>query len=144
MSISHPPKSRGTAKGFTLVELLVVIGIIALLISILLPSLKKARDQSRTVACQSNLRQIAQGFLLYANASKGQLPPLSEKQPPSGGNPITAGGKHWSGEAIDGNGFYEVKFHDPDGLVFDITENGWAGASGSVAGDRRDPGGGAE
>ena len=32
-----------------------------------------------------------------------------------------------SGEPIDGTGFYEVKFHDPDGLVFDITENGWAG-----------------
>jgi catechol 2,3-dioxygenase-like lactoylglutathione lyase family enzyme len=55
-----------------------------------------------------------------------------------------AGGKHWSGEAIDGGGFYEVKFHDPDGLVFDITENGWAGASGSVAGDRSKPGGGPE
>jgi catechol 2,3-dioxygenase-like lactoylglutathione lyase family enzyme len=55
-----------------------------------------------------------------------------------------AGGKHWSGEAIDGGGFYEVKFHDPDGLVFDITENGWAGVSGGMAGDRREPGGGAE
>ena len=39
-----------------------------------------------------------------------------------------AGGRHWSGEPIDGTGFYEVKFHDPDGLVFDITENGWAGS----------------
>jgi catechol 2,3-dioxygenase-like lactoylglutathione lyase family enzyme len=55
-----------------------------------------------------------------------------------------AGGRHWSGEAIDGAGFYEVKFHDPDGLVFDITENGWAGVSGGVAGDRREPSGGAE
>jgi lactoylglutathione lyase len=41
-----------------------------------------------------------------------------------------AGGRHWSGEPIDGTGFYEVKFHDPDGLVFDITKNGWAGARG--------------
>jgi len=40
-----------------------------------------------------------------------------------------AGGKHWMGEPADGGGFYEVKFHDPDGLVFDITENGWTGAS---------------
>jgi len=44
-----------------------------------------------------------------------------------------AGGEHWSGEPIDGGGFYEVKFHDPDGLVFDITENGWAGASRDLA-----------
>jgi catechol 2,3-dioxygenase-like lactoylglutathione lyase family enzyme len=55
-----------------------------------------------------------------------------------------AGGKHWSGEAIDGGAFYEVKFHDPNGLVFDITENGWAGTSGSVPGDHRKPGDGAE
>jgi catechol 2,3-dioxygenase-like lactoylglutathione lyase family enzyme len=40
-----------------------------------------------------------------------------------------AGGTHWMGEPADGTGFYEVKYHDPDGLVFDITENGWTGAS---------------
>ena len=40
-----------------------------------------------------------------------------------------AGGKHWMGEPADGTGFYEVKFFDPDGVVFDITENGWTGAS---------------
>ena len=41
----------------------------------------------------------------------------------------SAGGKHWMGEPSDDGGFYEVKFHDPDGLVVDITEKGWAGAS---------------
>jgi catechol 2,3-dioxygenase-like lactoylglutathione lyase family enzyme len=40
-----------------------------------------------------------------------------------------AGGKHWMGEPSDDGGFYEVKFHDPDGLVVDITENGWTGAT---------------
>jgi catechol 2,3-dioxygenase-like lactoylglutathione lyase family enzyme len=40
-----------------------------------------------------------------------------------------AGGKHWMGEPADGAAFYEVKFFDPDGIVFDITENGWSGAS---------------
>ena len=40
-----------------------------------------------------------------------------------------AGGKHWMGEPVDGGGFYEVKYHDPDGGAFDITENGWTGAS---------------
>jgi catechol 2,3-dioxygenase-like lactoylglutathione lyase family enzyme len=39
-----------------------------------------------------------------------------------------AGGKHWMGEPSKDGGFYEVKFHDPDGLVVDITENGWTGA----------------
>jgi len=40
-----------------------------------------------------------------------------------------AGAKHWMGEPVGGTGFYEVKFHDPDGIAFDITANGWAGAS---------------
>jgi catechol 2,3-dioxygenase-like lactoylglutathione lyase family enzyme len=40
-----------------------------------------------------------------------------------------AGGKHWMGEPSDDGGFYEVKFRDPDGLVVDITQNGWVGAS---------------
>lgn len=40
-----------------------------------------------------------------------------------------AGGRHWMGEPSDDGGFYEVKFRDPDGLVVDITENGWTGAS---------------
>jgi catechol 2,3-dioxygenase-like lactoylglutathione lyase family enzyme len=39
-----------------------------------------------------------------------------------------AGGKHWMGEPSEDGGFYEVKFHDPDGVVVDITQNGWAGA----------------
>ena len=38
-----------------------------------------------------------------------------------------AGAKHWMGEPSEGGGFYEVKYHDPDGIVFDLTENGWAG-----------------
>src|SRR5882672_8440442 len=61
-------------RAFTLVELLVVIAIIALLIAILLPVLSKAKENARAVACQSNLRQLAQAFLLFAHDNKGQLP----------------------------------------------------------------------
>jgi catechol 2,3-dioxygenase-like lactoylglutathione lyase family enzyme len=48
-----------------------------------------------------------------------------------------AGGKHWMGEEAEGTGFYEVKFHDPDGLVVDITANGWSGAGKSSKTKRR-------
>jgi prepilin-type N-terminal cleavage/methylation domain-containing protein/prepilin-type processing-associated H-X9-DG protein len=62
-------------EGFTLVELLVVIGIIALLISILLPSLSKAREHANTLKCLSNMRQIAQAAAAYSSQNKNYLLP---------------------------------------------------------------------
>lgn len=65
---------RRRMAGFTLVELLVVIGIIGLLISILMPALGKARRASQAVVCQSNMRQMGLGVRMYAEAYKGALP----------------------------------------------------------------------
>jgi prepilin-type N-terminal cleavage/methylation domain-containing protein/prepilin-type processing-associated H-X9-DG protein len=75
---------RGLTRGFTLVELLVVIGIIALLISVLLPALNKARAASRTTACLSNLHQMGAAWNIYLSENKGHLPSYIWHNPPAG------------------------------------------------------------
>ncbi len=76
------PMTGAARRGFTLVELLVVVSIIALLIAILLPSLKSAREQAKTVKCQAGLRQIMTASITYQNEANEFLP----------GSPGTTGG----------------------------------------------------
>src|SRR5437660_5232644 len=73
--IRFEDKSKRVAlPAFTLVELLVVIGIIAVLIGILLPALSRAREQSKTAQCLSNLRQLGMGFSMYITEQRYMVP----------------------------------------------------------------------
>jgi prepilin-type N-terminal cleavage/methylation domain-containing protein len=74
--LKHIPKRTAhRTAGFTLVELLVVLGIIAILYSVLLPSIARARQSANSVVCQSNLRQIGLSMLAYADGHDGWLFP---------------------------------------------------------------------
>jgi prepilin-type N-terminal cleavage/methylation domain-containing protein/prepilin-type processing-associated H-X9-DG protein len=68
-------KKLHSQRGFTLVELLVVIGIIAVLVGILIPALSRARQQSQSIKCLANLRQLHMGLNSYMRESKGRMFP---------------------------------------------------------------------
>jgi prepilin-type N-terminal cleavage/methylation domain-containing protein/prepilin-type processing-associated H-X9-DG protein len=69
------PDQTGTRKAFTLVELLVVIVIIAILASLILPALSRAKAKAQTTQCRSNLQQLQLGWLLYVDQNNDRLPP---------------------------------------------------------------------
>src|SRR5262249_43910486 len=73
---THRPIDRlsDRRRAFTLVELLVVIGIIAVLIAILMPALSKARESAMRTKCATQLREVVAGLTMYANDNKGYLP----------------------------------------------------------------------
>src|SRR5688572_20665852 len=89
-------------RAFTMVELLVVVGVIALLIAMLMPALRRARQQAQAVQCASNLRQVHSAFAMYANEFKGHFPfPmyyqdfLGERLGPVAYNDPITGLPHW-------------------------------------------------
>lgn len=94
--LSRHGRGMGRRNGFTLVELMVVVAIIALLIAILVPSLLKVRQNARRLVCQSNLRQIMQGWHFYLQDSKGHFPRGDLLH-------IMYGGKLGESEHFDGN-----------------------------------------
>ena len=99
-SLPNPPRRR--TVGFTLVELLVVIGIIALLIAILLPALNNARRAANTTKCMANLRSIGQAMFLYAHEHKGAF---------------TVAVHHYQNSRIPLNPSYELEIRWPDRLA---------------------------
>jgi prepilin-type N-terminal cleavage/methylation domain-containing protein len=104
------PRCAAKLRGFTLVELLVVIGIIALLIAILLPTISSARSQSVLLKCVSNVRSIMQGTHAYMAENRGYCPRGHTYEfafqisgylggPMCGGDDI----KHWESDPAWGN-----------------------------------------
>jgi prepilin-type N-terminal cleavage/methylation domain-containing protein/prepilin-type processing-associated H-X9-DG protein len=93
------PSRRLTRRAFTLVELLVVIGIIAVLISVLLPALSGARRQANLVQCSSNMRQVTMALMTYIQDNKGHLPPAGIPPLPN----IYPRGWWWANELVRQN-----------------------------------------
>jgi len=90
-----------TSRGFTLVELIVVIAVIAILIALILPTLARSRERANTVKCAAQLRQIGQGIYNYATSNQGYVPMWSTTHVyPDGSLPIDDPGLGWTERLI--------------------------------------------
>ena len=99
MTTSFLSLRRHEKRAFTLVELLVVIGIIAVLVSILLPTLRSVRRQANLVQCSSNMKQLSMSMLMYIQDNKGRFP-AAEFFPIAGAYPYGWG---WANELVAQN-----------------------------------------
>jgi hypothetical protein len=93
-------RRRSCLTGFSLVELLVVIGIIAFLAALLLPALRMARESAQRTRCIAQLRQVGAALLSYANANRGSLPAWSGWHTWPRGEPEDTVGPVWTEELI--------------------------------------------
>jgi prepilin-type N-terminal cleavage/methylation domain-containing protein len=109
-----------TRRAFSLVELLTVIGIIALLISILMPALGRARELARRTVCLANLRGIAQGCVIYAEGAKGHFPCWGQKQPG-----VNAIGDYWDWDGVSPNTFSGTAISAANNSPVSNTRNLW-------------------
>ena len=119
-----------TRKAFTLVELLVVVSIIGLLISILVPSLSKARLQARATVCQHNLHVLGQGIAMYANNNRDMLMPSRlPKIDNCNAYAEISGGRKYRPTflAVMGNAVGVPAFEDPQACKSDTDRYGEAG-----------------
>jgi prepilin-type N-terminal cleavage/methylation domain-containing protein/prepilin-type processing-associated H-X9-DG protein len=121
------PKGSSKTKGFTLVELLVVIGIIALLISILLPSLNKARETANKAKCASNLHQIGLAILLYQQDSNQLYPRTIQdttgSPSPTWGTPYGAGGAPGTTDPFQAGASHQEAANDVSASFFLLLRN---------------------
>ena len=88
------PESRKNELGFTLIELLVVIAIISILASLLLPSLKKAKEVAHNVSCQSNEKNLRQATAIYISDGDGIYPIGTSRRNPALSNTFSRNWQH--------------------------------------------------
>lgn len=125
--------SISSLRAFTLVELLVVIGIIALLMGMLLPTVAGTRRQSRNLQCASNIRQIVIGLSLYQADNKGRYPSnLSQPFPGLYWDLPTVAGSYISEDGVTKGSVFTCP-DDRDGASRSYSMNVWASSSADVA-----------
>ena len=126
------PPSRAVTPAFTLVELLVVIGVIALLMGMLLPTVAGTRRQARNVQCASNMRQICTGLINYATDNKGRFPGnLANPSPGTLWDLPTVAGPYISLEGVTRDSAFTCP-DDRDGASRSYSMNVWASSSADV------------